>query len=118
MDLAGQVAIVTGAAKPEGIGHAAALGLAREGADIVIADLYSDGFAALSAELEALGRCCSCVLTDIADQAQVQHMVQQAAEQFSRIDILINAVGGSWAITPEGLDEHPPRDRFVGLTNC
>ena len=114
MDLEGQVAIVTGGAKLEGIGHAVTLGLAREGADIVIGDIYEAGFKDAAAAIEALGRRCTCMRTNVLNQADVERLVETAG----RVDILVNAAGGSWAITPEDIDGHPPKDRFIGLTNC
>jgi NAD(P)-dependent dehydrogenase (short-subunit alcohol dehydrogenase family) len=115
--LAGQVAIVTGAAKPEGIGQAVALGLAREGADVVVADLYERGFGAVSEAIERHGRRCLCVHTDVRDQPGVQRMVDTVMSRLGRVDVLVNAVGGSYAITEEGLEEGPA-DRFVGLASC
>ena len=58
MPLASRVAIVTGAAKPDSIGHAVAVGLARVGADVVVADLYEAGFAEVTRTIEAAGRRC------------------------------------------------------------
>jgi NAD(P)-dependent dehydrogenase (short-subunit alcohol dehydrogenase family) len=115
--LAGRVAIVTGAAKPDGIGHAVALGLAREGADVVVADLYATGFPEVTRAVEAAGRRCLCVHTDVADPASVEAMVTEAVASLGRIDVLVNGVGGSWGITPEDLTA-PPRRGFVGLTTC
>jgi 3-oxoacyl-[acyl-carrier protein] reductase len=115
--LAGRVAIVTGAAKPDSIGHAVALGLAREGADVVVADLYETGFAETVRAVEAAGRRCRGVRTDVADPMSAEAMVKEAAAEFRRIDILVNAVGGSWGITPEDMTA-PPRRGFVGLTTC
>jgi 3-oxoacyl-[acyl-carrier protein] reductase len=115
--LAGRVAIVTGAAKPESIGHAVALGLARIGADVVVADLYDAGFAEVTRAIEAVGRRARCLRTDVADPAAAEAMVEQAASDFGRVDILVNAVGGSWGITGQDLTA-PPRRGFVGLTNC
>jgi 3-oxoacyl-[acyl-carrier protein] reductase len=118
MDLDGQVAIVTGGAKVEGIGHAVALGLAREGADIVIADLYEAGFPQASQAIQALGRRCVCIRTNVLDKAEIDAAVGRAGDEFGRIDVLINAAGGSWAITPQDIEGYPPSDRFVGLTTC
>jgi NAD(P)-dependent dehydrogenase (short-subunit alcohol dehydrogenase family) len=115
MDLTGKVAVVTGGAKVEGIGHAVALGLAREGADIVIGDLYEDGFEQAIRAIEQLGRRCVCVRTNVLNQADVEQLIEAAG---GRVDVLVNAAGGSWAITPEDIDGHPPEDRFVGLTSC
>ena len=109
MPLAGRVAIVTGAAKPDSIGHAVALGLAREGADVVVADLYEAGFPEVTRAIEAVGRRCRSVRADVADPASVEAMVKEAVGEFGRIDVLVNAVGGSWGITPEDLTAAPRR---------
>jgi NAD(P)-dependent dehydrogenase (short-subunit alcohol dehydrogenase family) len=114
---ADRVAVVTGAAKPDSIGHAVAVGLAREGADVVVADLYESGFPEITRAVEAAGRRCLCVRTDVADPASVEAMVSQAVAALGRLDVLVNAVGGSWGITPQDLTA-PPRRGFVGLTNC
>ena len=53
MALAGKVAIVTGAA--HGIGRATALRLAREGAQVVVADIQDDLGASVVREIEAAG---------------------------------------------------------------
>ena len=94
-----------------------ALGLAREGADVVVADLYEAGLAEVTRAIKALDRRARCIRTDVADAASVEAMVKETAADFGRIDILVNAVGGSWGITPEDLTA-PPRRGFVGLTNC
>ena len=117
MDLTDRVAIVTGAAKPDSIGHAVALGLAREGAAVVVADLYEAGFPEVTRMVEGLGRRCLCIRADVADPGSVDKMVTEAVATFGRIDVLVNAVGGSWGITREDLTA-PPRRGFVGLTNC
>jgi NAD(P)-dependent dehydrogenase (short-subunit alcohol dehydrogenase family) len=115
MTLAGRVAIVTGAAKPDSIGHAVVVGLAAEGADVV--DLYEAGFPAITRTVEAIGRRCLTLRADVADPYAVEVAVKDAAATFGRLDILVNAVGGSWGITPADLTA-PPRRGFVGLTNC
>jgi NAD(P)-dependent dehydrogenase (short-subunit alcohol dehydrogenase family) len=80
-----RVAIVTGAA--QGIGNAIARGLAAEGARIVVADLNRAEEAA--AEFEAgIG-----LTVDVADEAQVERMARDVAEQCGRIDILVNNAG-------------------------
>ena len=103
-----KVAIVTGAAKPESIGFAVAQGLIEEGCEVVVADLYTEGFASFSG---------LCIKTDVSSAACVEAMVGQAVEKHGRIDILVNSVGGSWGITEEDL-RAPPRPTFLGLTNC
>jgi NAD(P)-dependent dehydrogenase (short-subunit alcohol dehydrogenase family) len=74
--LEGRVAVVTGGA--QGIGKAIADGLVEEGATVVIADLNPpDG------EIEA----------DVANEADVQRMVDETLERHGRLDILINNAG-------------------------
>ena len=115
--LADRVAIVTGAAKRDSIGHAVALGLAREGAHVVVADLYEAGFADVTRAIEAAGRRGLAIRTDVADPASVEAMVGRAVATLGRVDVLVNGVGGSWGITPADLLA-PPRRGFVGLTTC
>ena len=104
-----RVAIVTGGAKPDSIGFAVVQGLLAEGCEVVVADLYTEGFGAL--------KNCLCIRTDVADPGSVEEMVRKAAAQHGRIDILVNCVGGSWGITEQDLTA-PPRQGFLGLTNC
>jgi NAD(P)-dependent dehydrogenase (short-subunit alcohol dehydrogenase family) len=83
--LEGKVAIVTGGA--QGIGNAIARGLATEGARIVVADLSRAEEAAQQFE-EGIG-----LAVDVADEAQVEGMAQEAIERCGRIDILVNNAG-------------------------
>ena len=103
-----KVAIVTGAAKPDSIGFAVAQGLLAEGCEVVVADLYEEGFSRFKG---------LCVKTDAADPISVQQMVDAVVKRFGRIDILVNGVGGSWGITEKDLTAAPPRG-FRGVTNC
>ncbi|MGH8669699.1 MAG: SDR family NAD(P)-dependent oxidoreductase [Burkholderiales bacterium] len=103
-----RVAIVTGAAKPDSIGFAVAQGLIEEGCEVVVADLYTEGFSAFSG---------LSVKTDVSNPDSVDELMQKAVQRFGRIDILVNCVGGSWGITERDL-RSPPRRGFLGLTNC
>jgi meso-butanediol dehydrogenase / (S,S)-butanediol dehydrogenase / diacetyl reductase len=100
-----KVALVTGGAKPDSIGREVALRLLKEGMQVVVADLYEQGFASLPQ--------CTCIRCDVADPDSVQQMISK----LKRIDVLVNCVGGSWGITREDLTASPPRG-FRGLTNC
>ena len=103
-----RVAIVTGAAKPDSIGFAVAQGLLEEGCEVVVADLYTEGFSAFRG---------LCIKTDASNPESVSQMVARTVERFGRIDILVNCVGGSWGITEQDL-RSPPRATFLGVTNC
>jgi NAD(P)-dependent dehydrogenase (short-subunit alcohol dehydrogenase family) len=104
-----KVAVVTGGAKPDSIGHEVVLRLIKEGMQVVVVDLYEEGFSAL--------RECFCIRCDVADAASVEGMIEKAIQAFGRIDVLVNCVGGSWGITRKDLLASPPLG-FRGLTNC
>jgi NAD(P)-dependent dehydrogenase (short-subunit alcohol dehydrogenase family) len=86
-----RVAIITGGAR--GLGRAAALRLAEEGRDIVIADLLDEQGQATVKEIEALGQRAFYFRTDVTDEAAVHGMVAQAVEHFGRLDILVCCAG-------------------------
>ena len=86
-----RVAIVTGGAS--GIGRASALCLARDGADVVIADRDETGGSDTVAQIEALGREALFLRADVAVDADCEHMVAATLERFGRLDIAFNNAG-------------------------
>jgi NAD(P)-dependent dehydrogenase (short-subunit alcohol dehydrogenase family) len=98
MKLKDKVAIITGAA--QGIGKAFAVGYAKEGAKIVIADVL-DGREAVEA-VEKAGSEAMYVKTDVSKQEECNAMAKAAADRFRRIDILVNnaAIFGNIIIKP------------------
>lgn len=91
MELAGKVALITGAA--QGIGKAVALLLARNGADIVASDVNLERAEETAKEIEAIGRRAMAIRVDVANLVNVEQMVEAILEQFGQIDILINNAG-------------------------
>lgn len=83
-----RVALVTGAGA--GIGKGIALNFAREGADIVIAELNEQTGTAAAAEIAQLGVTAKFIHTDISDLHSVEAAVEQTASEFSHVDILVN----------------------------
>jgi NAD(P)-dependent dehydrogenase (short-subunit alcohol dehydrogenase family) len=83
--------IVTGAGS--GIGRAAALRFAREGARVVIADLNAAAANAVVDEIEAAGGTAVAVTGDLGDQAVVDQVARTAVEAFGGIDVLVNNAG-------------------------
>jgi 3-oxoacyl-[acyl-carrier protein] reductase len=88
-DLTDQVAIVTGAAR--GIGQASAVALAREGANVVVADVLP-GDETVN-RVCALGRRALFVVTDVTKRDAVEALMQRTLDELGRIDILVNNAG-------------------------
>jgi len=94
MQLAGQVALVTGGSR--GIGRATALAFAREGADIGFCHLADDDKAAeTAAEIAALGRRVVQRGCDVADTAAGRGFAAWVEEQLGPVDILFNNAGSN-----------------------
>ena len=91
-----KVAVISGAA--DGIARATAGIMAREGAYVVAVDINGERLATLQTQIEAEGGKALAIQTDVMDAGQVQRMVQTALQTCGRIDILVNAVGGSTII--------------------
>jgi NAD(P)-dependent dehydrogenase (short-subunit alcohol dehydrogenase family) len=91
MRLANKVAVITGAAS--GMGQAASLLFAQEGASVVVVDLNIEAAEETVKSIRAAGGKAIAVETDVADEASVQAMVASAVEAFGRIDVLYNNAG-------------------------
>jgi len=95
LGLTGKVALVTGAGGQKGYGKGIAIVLAKEGCDIVVADIDMEGAEKTVAEIKGLGRKALAVKADVANAAQVNKMVKTALAQFGKIDILVNNAGSA-----------------------
>ncbi len=104
-DKAGRTALVTGASR--GIGRAIALGLARDGFDVVVNDITRQRaeLEAVAAEIEATGRRGIALYADVSDGAEVRAMVEDAIARTERIDAVVNNAGILIAGTVEALPE-------------
>src|SRR5580704_10205262 len=86
-----KVGIVTGAARPWGMGYQIAMGLARKGLDIAVIDVREDWGAQTVADLKReTGRRAIFVKADITKRADVAVMAERVAADFGRIDALVN----------------------------
>jgi NAD(P)-dependent dehydrogenase (short-subunit alcohol dehydrogenase family) len=89
--LDGRVAAVTGAA--EGMGREIAKLLAGTGASVAILDRNSSGAADVAGAVERLGGRALAASMDLADEKSIAAAVQQVAQHFGRLDILVNCAG-------------------------
>ncbi len=83
--------MVTGGAS--GIGKALLLRFAREGANVVVADVDEGGMAAVAGEAQALGVKALAVRTDVTELAQVEALAARAFEAFGAVHVLCNNAG-------------------------
>src|SRR5580658_3510124 len=90
--LQGKVALVTGAAKR--IGRSIAIALAEEGADVVITYRESAIEAEKTVrELQDLGVQAAAVAANLRQPESIRSAIQEAAENFGRLDVLVNSAG-------------------------
>jgi NAD(P)-dependent dehydrogenase (short-subunit alcohol dehydrogenase family) len=106
-DLEGKVALITGAGGRRGIGRAIATRLAREGCDVVVTDIHRPadaippedrdagwkGLTSVVEEIEAMGRGCLGLYSDVSDSDQVADMVAQTISRLGKIDIFVANAG-------------------------
>jgi short-subunit dehydrogenase len=91
MDFKSKTALVTGSSY--GIGRAAALLLAKEGADVILAARSVDKLQSLKKEIQALGRKASVLACDVASDDSVASMRDAALKAFKNVDVIINNAG-------------------------
>jgi len=99
IDLSGKSAIVTGGAS--GIGEQTVRKLADLGARVAIADVDEDKGASLAAELSSADKGILFVRTDILKEADIAALSEHVADQFGRIDIVVNSAGIPRTIAPD-----------------
>ena len=91
MKLEGRVALITGAS--QGIGHACALALARQGASLAVAARNREKLDELVKEITAAGGKAAAFVIDVADEEQIKSGIKSAIAHFGKIDILVNNAG-------------------------
>ena len=105
-DLAGQVALVTGAAR--GLGRAISLALARSGADVALGLRDLNTGHELAREIESMDRRALPLQMDVTSLDQIFRAVDQTVAQFGRLDVLVNNAGGGF----NNLAEDVPEQEF------
>jgi len=94
----GKVAVVTGAAS--GIGLGLAERFAREGMNVVLADVQEDALSGAAEQVRALGVDALVVPTDVSDEAAVQALAVAALERFGAVHVVCNNAGVSTPADP------------------
>src|SRR3954447_9542205 len=90
-NFAGKVAFVTGAAN--GIGRAAALAFAREGASVVVADVSEQGNQETTRMIDEAGGRALAVTCDVRRTEDVKRALDRTIETFGRLDVAFNNAG-------------------------
>jgi NAD(P)-dependent dehydrogenase (short-subunit alcohol dehydrogenase family) len=91
MRLQGKIAVITGGA--QGLGRAITLGMAREGARVVVADLQADKAESVAQEARALGAEALALEVNVASEPSVQRLAEETFKRFGAVDILVNDAG-------------------------
>lgn len=114
-EMNGKVALITGAAT--GIGRAAAVLFAREGARLILADLNEEQGEDLAAQLRTGGSEALFVKTDVAKAEDCERMVNAAVAHFGRLDAAFNNAGISDGPLPPGTIDYPLElwDRIIAV---
>ena len=111
--LAGKVAFVTGAAN--GIGRAAALAFAREGASVVVTDIEEQGMQETAQMIDTLGKRALPVRCDVMRAEDVKSALSKAIEAFGRLDFAFNNAGIEYAIKPAADVTEEEWNRIIGV---
>ncbi|MCI0416310.1 glucose 1-dehydrogenase [bacterium] len=91
MRLVNRVAIVTGGSS--GIGRETTLLFAREGANVLVADVNEQGGRGVVQEVENAGGKASFIRVDVSNEADVRNMVHAAEATFGKLDVIMNNAG-------------------------
>jgi NAD(P)-dependent dehydrogenase (short-subunit alcohol dehydrogenase family) len=110
---AGKVAFVTGAAN--GIGRAAALAFAREGAAVAVADISEQGIQETGRLIEQAGGRALGVRCDVSRSEDVKAALDKTAEAFGRLDFAFNNAGVEQPLKPAADLTEQEWDRIVGI---
>jgi 3-oxoacyl-[acyl-carrier protein] reductase len=99
--LENRVAVITGSAN--GMGKAMATKFAREGCDIVVADIQMDAAQKVVKEIQGIGRKSVAIKADISKD--IKSLIEESVKSFGRIDILVNNAGAAGGGSLEASDE-------------
>jgi NAD(P)-dependent dehydrogenase (short-subunit alcohol dehydrogenase family) len=113
MRLAGRIALITGASR--GLGAAAALGFAREGAHCVLVARTVGGLEELDDKIKALGGSATLVPLDVTDGPGIDRLGGALHERFGRLDVLLGNAALLGALSPLGHIEPATFERVMAV---
>ncbi|MDW8259520.1 MAG: glucose 1-dehydrogenase [Gammaproteobacteria bacterium] len=127
--LQGKVAIVTGAARPQGLGEAMVRRLAAEGCRVVVSDIGAPRGAEMPADaigttaaidaqvaaIRAAGGTALGIACDVLEEAQVEALVARTVAEFGRLDIMVNNAGIGYLMQPLIETEQRNWDAVLGV---
>ena len=108
-----QVAFVTGAGS--GIGRAAAIKLAENGAKIALVDLHKDEIEKVKNEIEAIGSEALVLETNVSHPEEVENCYKKTVNQWGRVDVVFANAGINGEVTP--IEDLEPSDWNLTLSN-
>ncbi|MEL6307408.1 MAG: glucose 1-dehydrogenase [Chloroflexota bacterium] len=113
MVLTGKAALVTGGSS--GIGRAAAIALAREGALVLVSDVDGGGGADTVQMIEEAGGIASYITADVSNAAEVKTMMDAIVERYGKIDIAVNNAGVGGEMNPLPLQSEETFDQVMSV---
>ena len=103
LDFTGQVAIVTGSGSPRGIGRCIARTFAKQGAQVIVADINEQGIQETVDIIKGEGGKADGFNLDVTNEDSVKAFVANVVDKYGRIDVLVNNAGISQKITVDAM---------------
>jgi len=113
MKMEGKIALVTGGGN--GIGQAACLAFAREGAKVMVVDIDAAAAEKTVADIRAMGGEAGFFQADVSQSSQVQAYVQQTLNTYGRIDTFFNNAGIEGKVSPLAEYDEDNWDRVMSI---
>jgi NAD(P)-dependent dehydrogenase (short-subunit alcohol dehydrogenase family) len=113
ISMKGKVAVITGGAGM--IGHAAAMSLARAGAEIMLVDINAEALARRRGAIEALGVRVETQVADVSKSSEVAAYVANAVKVFGRIDAFFNNAGIEGKLGPTHEYDEAEWDKIIAV---
>lgn len=108
-----KVVLITGASS--GIGRAAAIAFAKEGAKLLLADVNAEGGGETVNLVQALGADASYITCDVSHEGEVKTMIDAAIHRYGALDVAVNNAGLGGSIAPVHMQESSVFDAVMNV---